>query len=172
MLRWFHKAARYTTVRGTRVPLSGDKWTFHAKQGRKCPEAGQPLLFQHDGARPHTAELNRRVFAQHSKKCNFVIDLVVQPAQSPDLNVDDLAFFHSLQTDVTLVAKENRRQLLAAVQKCWEESRLRRWRAFGAVYTDHFQGFWRPEVTMTTSAIVEVALLTVSALSMATSTTS
>ena len=83
---WFHKAARYTTVRGTRVPcgtLSGDKWTFHAKQGRKCPEAGRPLLFQHNRARPHTAELNRRVFAQHSKKCNFVIDVVVQPAPGP-----------------------------------------------------------------------------------------
>ena len=64
--------------------------------------------FQHDGARPHTVELNRRVFAQHSKKCNFVFDVVVQPAQSPDLNVDDLAFSHSLQTDVSLVAKENR----------------------------------------------------------------
>ena len=123
-MRWFHKAARNTTVRGTRVlrgALSGDKWTFHAKQGRKCPEAGQPLLSQHDGAQPHTAELNRLVLAQHSKKCNFVIDVVVQPSQSPDLNVDDLAFFHSLQIDVSLVAKENRRDLLAAVQKCWEE---------------------------------------------------
>ena len=149
---WFHKAAWYTTVRGTRVPcgtLLGDKWTFHAKQGPKCPEAEQPLLFQHDGARPHTAELNQRVLAQHSKKCNFVIDVVVQPAQSPDLNVDDLAS--------GILGKS---------------TRLRWWRAFGAVYTDHFQGFWRREVTMTTSAIVEFALLTVSALSMATSTTS
>ena len=92
----------------------------------------------------------------------------------PDLNVDDLAFFHSLQTDVTLPWSRRRTD-----ESCWllfrsvgKSTRLRRWRAFGAVYTDHFQGFWRLEVTMTTSAIVEVALLIVSALSMATSTTS
>lgn len=50
----------------------------------------------------------------------FNIEVVVQPAQSPDVNVDDLAFFRSLQSDVSLVVKENRRQLLAAVQERWE----------------------------------------------------
>ena len=52
---------------------------------------------------------------------DFNIQVVVQPAQSPDLNVDDLAFFHSLQSDVSLVAKENRRELLEAVEDCWKE---------------------------------------------------
>ena len=39
---------------------------------------------------------------------------IVQPLQSPDLNVDDLAFPSSL--DASLVAKEN---MIAAVGKCW-----------------------------------------------------
>ena len=52
---------------------------------------------------------------------DFNIQVVVQPAQSPDLNVDDLAFFHSLQSDVSLVAKENRRELLEAVEDFWKE---------------------------------------------------
>ena len=43
---------------------------------------------------------------------------VVQPLQSPDLKVDDLAF-SSILDDVSLVAKENRRDLIAAVGKRW-----------------------------------------------------
>ena len=43
-------------------------------------------------------------FAQQSKMNKFKIE-VVQPMQSPDLNVDDLAFSGSLN-DVSLVAKE------------------------------------------------------------------
>ena len=96
-----------------------------------------------NGARPHTAELNRRVFAQQSKKCNFVIDVMVQPAQLPDLNVDDLAFFHSLQTDVTLVATCTvmyRRELLAAVQKCWEEYPLEKMESVWSCLYGSFSG--------------------------------
>ena len=51
----------------------------------------------------------------------FNIQVLVQPAQSPDLNVDDLGFFRSLQSDVSLVAKGSRRDLLAAVVQCWNE---------------------------------------------------
>ena len=97
------------------------KWQFSKRKGTRCPEAGQPLHYQHDGARPHTAQVNQRVFASHGKMKDFNIQVVVQPAQSPDLNVDDLAFFHSLQSDVSLVAKENRRELLEAVEDCWKE---------------------------------------------------
>ena len=45
----------------------------------------------------------------------FDVQVVVQPAHSPDLNVDDLTFFHSLKTDVSLVAKETRKELVQAV---------------------------------------------------------
>ena len=71
-----------------------------------------------DGARPHTALVNQRVFASHGKMKQFDLNVVVQPEQSPDLNVDDLAFFRSLQSDVSLVVKQNRRDLLNAGEEC------------------------------------------------------
>ena len=121
---WFHTAARYKTVAGVRVPcgkIVSGKWRFSNSEGTKCPEAGTRLLYQHDGARPHTARVNTQVFVSHGKMKGFSIEVVVQPAQSPDLNVDDLTFFNSLQSDVSLVAKENRRDLLDAIIKCWHE---------------------------------------------------
>lgn len=121
---WFHESARYSTVDGMRQPCGkhvGDRWVFDKRRGTKCSEAGKDLFDQHDGARPHTAQVNRRVFAVHGEKSGFCINVVVQPALSPDVNVDDLAFFASLQSNVSLVAKEFRCYFLAAVSKCWEE---------------------------------------------------
>lgn len=122
---WFHEKARYRTDQnGVRVPcgqLVAGKWKFSATSGTRCPEAGQELRYQHDGARPHTERVNARLFRSHGAMKGFRIAVLVQPAQSPDLNVDDLAFFRSLQSDVSLVAKASRRDLLSAVIKCWEE---------------------------------------------------
>ena len=57
------------------------------------------------------------IVTSHSRAMNkFKIEVVVQPLQNPDLSVDDLAFSSSLQ-NVSLVAKENRRDLIAAVAK-------------------------------------------------------
>ena len=120
---WFHRAARHEVVDGVRVPCEKHvqgKWEFNKRKGTKCPEAGVPQLYQHDGARPHTALVNQRVFASHGKMKQFNLHVVVQPAQRPDLNVDDLDFFRSLQSDVSLVVKQNRRDLLNAVEECWK----------------------------------------------------
>ena len=94
-------------------------WWFAPDSGE--PEAGQIVWYQHDGARPHTAKANERNWARHGKMKGFDIRVVTQPAQSPDLNVNDLAFFASLQSDTELVAKENVKDLSAAVIACWEE---------------------------------------------------
>ena len=51
----------------------------------------------------------------------FHIEVTVQPAQSPDLNTNDLTFFASLQKETELVAKENVKDLVAAVKLCWDE---------------------------------------------------
>ena len=92
---WFHKAARYKVVDGLHVivcvpcgKLVQGKWEFNKRKGIKYPEAGMPPLYQHDGARPHTALVNQRVFTSHGKMKQFNLNVVVQPAQSPDLNVD------------------------------------------------------------------------------------
>ena len=122
---WFHSDARYrTNEQGVRIPcgqLVAGKWKFKATHGSRCPEAGQVLHYQHDGARPHTERVNTQLFRSHGAMKGFNIQVLVQPAQSPDLNVDDLAFFRSLQSDVSLVAKGSRRDLLAAVVQCWNE---------------------------------------------------
>jgi len=94
-------------------------WWFRADSGE--PEAGNIVWYQHDGARPHTAAVNEKQWAMHGRKNKFDIRVVTQPAQSPDLNINDLAFFASLQTDVELVAKENVSDLVEAVEKSWEE---------------------------------------------------
>ena len=47
----------------------------------------------------------------------FNLNVVVQ---SFDLYVDNLAFFHSLQSDVSLVFKQNRRYPVNAVEECWK----------------------------------------------------
>lgn len=142
-LWWFHKDARYKLVGGVRTPdgklTSSGEWRFEKSRGSQpCPEAGTELLYQHDGARPHTARANERSFATQSKMRGFRIQVLVQPAQSPDVNVDDLAFFHSLQSDVSLVAKETRKDLLEAVERCWDEYPVERmdcvWRALYSSY--------------------------------------
>ena len=74
-----------------------------------------PLLYQYDGTRSHTALLNLSVFASHGK-----VKQVSLTAQSPDLNVDDLAFSRSLQFDVSLDFKQNRRDLLNATEESWK----------------------------------------------------
>jgi len=137
---WFHRDARFVDDdNGVRQPcgeLVSGTWKFDASKGRPCPEAGQVLHYQHDGARPHTAKSNARAFASHSKMRGFAIEMVVQPAQSPDLNIQDLAFFHSRY--VSLVAKESRKNLLSAVTDCWDGYDAERiesvWRCLYASY--------------------------------------
>ena len=66
---WFHSDARYrTNERGVRIPcgqLVAGKWKFNATHGSRCPEAGQALHYQHDGARPHTERVNTQLFRSH-----------------------------------------------------------------------------------------------------------
>ena len=66
-------------------------WWFGRRSGE--PEAGQPTWYQHDRARPHTAKSNEKNWARHGAQKGFDIRVVTQPAQSPDLNANDLAFF-------------------------------------------------------------------------------
>ena len=95
--------------------------------GQRCEEAGTELFTSTMVQGPHckakfqilNTKQNARSFPAHSKVKEFKITVAVQPPQSPDVNV--IACSRSLQTDVELVAKENRRDLLAAVHRCWEE---------------------------------------------------
>ena len=110
---WFHKNAHYRNSGGVRVRCSPKH-----RHAIKCPEAGNPIYLQQDGASPHTAAKNRGVFktgggndfstATSPPKPRrewryvqgFMIIVVTQAARSPDLNVNDLGFFCSFKTDV------------------------------------------------------------------------
>ena len=94
-------------------------WWFHKNSGK--PEAGQTLYYQHDGATPHDCDKNKRVWAQNRRMKGFDILVVKQPAQSPDLNVCDLAFFNSLQSDTECAAASNMKELKEIVLKAWDE---------------------------------------------------
>ena len=65
--------------------------------------------------------MNAVNWVERREKKGFDIKVVPQPPQSPDLNCNDLAFFASLQSDTELVAKKNVVDLVAPVQKTWEE---------------------------------------------------
>ena len=116
------------------------KWRFSNNEGTTCPEAGTGLLYQHDRAITHTTRVNTQVFALHGKMKGFSIEIVVQPAQSPDLNDNDLAFFNSLQSDVSLVVKENKRDLLDAIIKCWQEYPLKKMESVWRCLYSSFHG--------------------------------
>ena len=91
------------------------------KRGSSQPEAGCTLYYQHDSASPHIARANLQHWRRHGNMKGFTIEVVVQPPQSPYLNVNDLAFFSSLHTNTELIAKENVFDLSAAIVKAWKE---------------------------------------------------
>ena len=51
-------------------------------------------------------------------------EVVIQHTQNSDLNIDNLAFFYSLQTSMSSVAKHSRCKLLDTVRKCWGGSHI------------------------------------------------
>jgi hypothetical protein len=58
---------------------------------------GTKVVVQHDGAKPHTGKGTEDKLNEAGKAYN--VTFVRQPAQSPDFNLNDLAFFYSLQCD-------------------------------------------------------------------------
>jgi len=66
------------------------------EEGSVKPEAGRPLYFQHDGARPYTAKANQEAYESEGCKHGFDIRIRLQPAQKPEFNFLDLVFFRSL----------------------------------------------------------------------------
>lgn len=82
---------------------------------------GRTLVIQHDGAKPHTGKGNTAhwptMFAEQYPGRR--IEVVVQPAQSPDLNVLDLGFFSSLQRKVDESDPDSLAALLTHVEECY-----------------------------------------------------
>jgi hypothetical protein len=58
------------------------------------------VLIQQDGARPHTTEGAVEDLELAGTGEGWTVKVVTQPAQSPDLNLNNLGFFHSIKTKV------------------------------------------------------------------------
>lgn len=59
---------------------------------------GRLVRIQHDGARPHTGMNSEALIAAHGSTNGWQFRFKRQPAQSPDLNILDLGFFHALKS--------------------------------------------------------------------------
>ena len=69
---------------------------------------GDEIIIQHDGAKAHNGNGNFEYLNEAGQDRGFNIRFVTQPAQSPDLNMNDLAFFHSLNVRAEEIKGEQR----------------------------------------------------------------
>lgn len=81
-----------------------------------------PIIIQHDGASPHTGHDNEALIALAGSTGGWTFAFKRQPAQSPDLNILDLGFFHSLKSRVSHLRNRanNITQLVVNVQICYD----------------------------------------------------
>eukprot|EP00117_Sycon_ciliatum_P010463 scpid98758/ scgid0105/ len=95
--------------------------------------------------------------------------LLLSRDKTPDVNADDLAFFYSLETDVSLMAKETRKELLQGVETCWHDYTAAKMGSVCLGLYGSFHGGHR-RVATTISATLEVVKVTVRAKNLAIST--
>lgn len=82
---------------------------------------GRTLIIQHDGAKAHTGKGNSDNWPAVARRAmpGRRVKVVVQPAQSPDLNTLDMGFFNSLQTLADDTDPESLSELLDNVENCY-----------------------------------------------------
>jgi len=76
----------------------------------------EQLIFQHDGAKPHTGHNNTEALNTFGSTEGWTVTFVTQPSNSPDLNILDLGFFASLKSKVWAM-KMNASNIQQLVQK-------------------------------------------------------
>jgi hypothetical protein len=82
----------------------------------------QNVIIQIDNARPHTGEHNILRINNYCTEQNLPVRVLCQPANSPDLNMCDQSFFHSLakQSDKLKFGCRNIADLINNVHDAWE----------------------------------------------------
>ncbi|CAM9453505.1 unnamed protein product, partial [Discosporangium mesarthrocarpum] len=95
---------------------------------------GHTIFVQQDGPKPHTGGGSWRQFRQ---KAGDSIILETQPANSPDLNVNDLGFFHAIQQLKEAVGVSSPEDLVEAAMEAFDvyprETLERVWQSLFAV---------------------------------------
>ena len=101
------------------LPVIIDKWPI-------CVYTGPPITIQQDGAKAHfivTEDVCIDVAWNETLQeygLQDKINVITQPANSPDLNVNDLGFFNSLQSYYWKENPKNAMQLIAMVRKVFD----------------------------------------------------
>lgn len=82
---------------------------------------GHELVIQHDGAPAHNGKGNEAYWPEMLQRMypRRKITIITQPAQSPDLNINDLGFFNSLQSLAADTDPENLSALMDSVEECY-----------------------------------------------------
>ncbi|XP_010683692.1 uncharacterized protein LOC104898329 [Beta vulgaris subsp. vulgaris] len=87
---------------------------------RNWPEGvSKEIYIQQDNARPHIHASDPEFMAAATQN-GFNIQLINQPAQSPDLNVLDLGFFRAIQALKYQSFPKNLDELILRVQDCYD----------------------------------------------------
>ena len=83
------------------------------------------VVIRQDGAKPHTGRGNLDFFRERGQRDGFNITVVTQPAQSPDMNINDLGFFRSLKCRVAhawLVDEQRCLDvMMEKIEELWQE---------------------------------------------------
>jgi hypothetical protein len=91
------------------------------------------IILQQDGANAHLQEHGNLLKSKVAEQCGGpnAVKLYTQPAQSPDLNVNSLGFFNSLQTRYYNTSPKNPIELIEMVEDAYKnyplESQNRIW---------------------------------------------
>ena len=79
---------------------------------------------QMDGAPGHTGKETPKILNKAGKICRHggpIIELITQPSNSPDLNVNDLGFFPSMSSRVSKIKTRKIEELVGQVNKCFAD---------------------------------------------------
>ena len=105
---------------GKVLPAIIDKWPT-------CVFTGPPITIQQDGAKPHFIVVDD-VCMDEEWNAALVeyglegqINVITQPANSPDVNMNDLGFFNSLQSYYWKTSPKNPSELIAMVEQVFKE---------------------------------------------------
>ncbi|CAM9592210.1 unnamed protein product, partial [Sphacelaria rigidula] len=79
------------------------------------------VIVQQDRASPHTGKNNPEILNSAGMGRGWIVELVTQPAQSPDMNVNDLGFFTSLKSRVWGMNASSTDELMETIFKHYEE---------------------------------------------------